>query len=155
VSAGGIDSVFGPNYTGNVVAGAISPTRSTTFTNPSACNDFVATLGHSFGFGITHDAPFEVEMRFHASWAVNAPAPAPSPQSSETIVGAATAIRTIWSQHVEFNWFSPVVVPAGGYIEVKHFLEVIAVRFFAATPPTWHPNGSQSVLKIYGTNKQV
>lgn len=152
----GIDSLFGPHFTGNVVNGAISSTFSTTLANPSTCNDMEMFVGHNFGFGITFDGPFEVDVQYFASYAVNAPAPTPTGLASETIVGSTTGVaRTVWSQHLDYDWFSPILVPAGQYLSVSHHLQVTALRYLAASPPVWHVNGSNSVIKIHGISRQA
>jgi len=154
----GIDVVFGAEFPFGGAVGPlqISPTRTVRYDNPSSCLPFVAYITHGFGYEIVTDQASQVNLTHFMSFAVNAPAPAPVLNDSATVAHPYQSLGnpvSSYQWHVLPGWFSPVVIPPGGYVETAHFSVVSAIRTFPALP-TWGA-GCQSVIKISGGTTQA
>jgi hypothetical protein len=159
IGAAGVDSVTNDNYPpASVVAGlAVTPVRTVRFNNPSQCLPFVGYMTLQFGYGMTSTLDFEVDVAQFISFAVNAVAPAPILQDTHTVVGSiATGVRTVWSDHSLPDWFSPITIPPGGFVEFSSQMVVSSVRYIG--PPgavVWAVGGSAIIMKVKGSNTQI
>lgn len=156
IGAVGLDAIFQDNFIpgSNVTPLASTAIRTARLYNPSQCLPMTTYMLMQFGYGMTFDTPFEVDMVHLMAYAVNAPAPAPAIFDTWTIQGTMNgASRTVWNHQVLPDWFSPITVPPGGYVDMAS--QMVVGRVSALGFPVWATGGSQIVIKANGTNTQL
>lgn len=162
IIADGVDVVFPTEFPtgGTIGLLQLSPVRTVRFYNPSSCMHFTAYVTHRYGAHIESDHETLVNVTSLASFAVNAPAPAPTVAGSTmslviplTFPGVPAAA---YGQIDDVDWFSPIDIPPGGFVETSHFMAVSGLRADGAPGilPTWGV-ACDSGIKISGVTTQA
>lgn len=155
----GVDVVYANEFPAAGAVGLlqVSPTQTVRFYNPSACLPFIAYITHQYGIHIENDYESAVNVTQFAAFAVNAPAPAPVIGETMTAVIPFTAPGFPFPGYdriVQPDWFSPITIPPGGYVETNHFMVVSGLRADGLVVPHWGV-ACGSGIKISGGTTQL